>query len=67
MYIRRRHAAEMTLPLNSPTPILYWRSAGIYHLSVTVQKLFECINLAENLAFMFHNMGFLGVLNPICH
>ena len=57
---RWRPKAEMTSPFDSLTPILYRTSVEIFRLSLTVQKLFECISLAGNLAFRFQNLGFTG-------
>ena len=58
-----RDKAKMTSPFDSPTPILCSQFVGIFHLSLTVQKLFECIDMAGNLAFRFQNLGFWGSFN----
>jgi hypothetical protein len=57
----------MTSPFDSPTPILSRQSVEIFHLSLTVQKLFVCIYLAGNLASRFRNLGFLGILTLKCY
>ena len=64
MSARRRHATEITTPIDSPTQILYRRSVGIFRLSLAVKKLFECIDLAGNVAFGFQNLGFSGAFGP---
>jgi hypothetical protein len=56
--------AEMTSPFDSPSPILYRLSVKIFRLSLNVQKLFECIDLAGNLASRFQNLGFWGCFDP---
>ena len=61
---RWRPKHKMTLPFDSPTPILYRPSVEIFRLSLTVQKLFECIDLAGNLASRFQNLGFLRGFDP---
>ena len=65
---RWRPRAKMTSPFDSPTPILspilYRLSVGIFRLSLTVQKLFECIDLAGNLASRFQNYGFSVGFDP---
>ena len=61
---RWRPEPKMTSPFDSPTPILYRLSAEIFRLSLTVQKLFECIYLAGNLASRFQNLGFSGGFDP---
>ena len=52
---RLRPTAKMTSSFDSATPILF-------HLSLTVEKLFERIDLAGNSAYWFQYLGFLGVL-----
>jgi hypothetical protein len=47
---RWRSTAEMTSSFDSPTPILFRRSVENFRLSLTVQQLFVCIDLAVNLA-----------------
>ena len=64
---RWRPKPKMTSPFDSPTPTLYRHSVDIFRLSLTVQKLFECIDLAGNLASRFQNLGFSGVLTPKCN
>ena len=59
--------AEMTSSFDYLTPILYRLSFEIFRLSLTVQKLFECIDLAGNLASRFQNLGFSGILAPKCN
>ena len=54
-----RPKAKMTSPFDSPTPILYRASVEIFRISLTLQKLFECIDLAGNLAIGSQNLGFL--------
>jgi hypothetical protein len=49
---RWRLEAEMNSRFNSPILILSRRSIEIFRLSLTVQKLFQCIDLAGNLASM---------------
>ena len=61
---RWRPTPKMTSPFDSPTPILYRLSVEIFRLSLTVQKLFECIDLAGNLASRFQNLGFSGGFDP---
>jgi hypothetical protein len=61
---RWRLEAKMTLPFDSPSPILYRLSIEISCLSLTVQKLFVCIYLARNLASRFRNLGFSGGFHP---
>ena len=61
---RWRPKAEMASPFDSPTPTLYRASVEIFRLSLTVQKLFECIDLAGNLASRFQNLGFSGGFDP---
>ena len=61
---RWRPKAKMTSSFDSPSPILYRRSVEIFCLSLTVQKLFECIDLAGNLASRFQNLGFSGGFDP---
>jgi hypothetical protein len=61
MSARRRPAAEMTSPFDSPSPIF---CTGIFQLSLTVQKLTECIDLAGNFAFGLKNLGFLEDFDP---
>ena len=51
MAARWRPKEKITSPFDSPTPTLYRLSIEIFRLSLTVQKLFGCIDLAENLAF----------------
>ena len=65
MAARWRPKPKMALPLDSP--ILYMLSVEIFRLSLTVQKLFECIDLAGNLASRFQNLGFSGLLTPKCN
>ena len=67
MAARWRPKPKMTLPFDSPTPILYRLCVEIFRLSLTVQKLFECIDLAGNLASRFQNLGFSGGLTPKCN
>ena len=51
-----------------PDPDFVYRlSVEIFRLSLTVQKLFECIDLAGNLASRFQNLGFSGGFNPKCN
>jgi hypothetical protein len=57
----------MTLPLDSPTAILYKLSVENFRLCLTVQKLFVCIYLADNLASRFQNLRFSVVLTPRCN
>ena len=52
--------AEVTSPFDSLTHILYRRSVGMFLLYLTVEKLFERIDLAGNPAFLFQNLGFSG-------
>ena len=61
---RWRPKAKMMSPFDSPTPILYGLSVENFRLSLTVQKLFECIDLAGNLALRFQNLGFSGSSDP---
>ena len=61
---RWRPKAKMTSSFDSPTPILYRRSVENFSLSLTVQKLFECIDLAGNLASRFQTLGFSGGFDP---
>jgi hypothetical protein len=56
---RRLPAVEMTSLFHSPTLILYRRFVDTFHPSLTVQKLFECNDLARNLAFGFQTLGVL--------
>jgi hypothetical protein len=56
--------AEMTSQFDSPAAILYRRSVEIFRSSLTVQKLFECIDLAGNLAIGFQNLAFSGNFDP---
>jgi hypothetical protein len=44
---RRRPAAKVTSPFDSPTPLLYRRPVENFRLSLTVQKLFKCVDLAK--------------------
>ena len=61
----RWHPKEkITSPFDSPIPTLYRHSVEIFRLSLTVQKLFEGIDLAGNLAFRFQNLGFSGGFDP---
>jgi hypothetical protein len=57
---RWRPKSDITSRLDSLTPILCRRSIEMFSLSLTVQKLLECIDLAGNLAFRFQNLGFSG-------
>ena len=57
---RWRPKEKITSPFDSPTPTLYRLSVEIFRLSLTVQKLFECIDLAGNLALRFQNLGVSG-------
>ena len=61
---RWRPKPKMTSPFDAPTPILYRLSVEIFRLSLTVQKLFESIYLAGNLASWFQNLGFSGGFDP---
>jgi hypothetical protein len=62
--VRVKLSVHVCMPPNdSSTPILYGWSVGISHLSRTVQKLFECIDLAENSEFGVKLGGFPI---PIC-
>jgi hypothetical protein len=54
---RWRPTAEITSPFDSSTLILYWPSVKIFRLSLTIQKLFQCIDSAGNLAFRFQIWG----------
>ena len=57
MDARWRPKEKMTSLFDSPTSTI----------SLIVQKLFECIDLAGNLAPQFQNFGFSGVLTPKCN
>ena len=61
---RWRPKAKMMSQFDSPTQILYRLSVEIFRLSLTVQKLFESIDLAGNLASRFQNLGFSGGFDP---
>jgi hypothetical protein len=61
---RRRPSADMTLPFESQTPIMFRRSIEIFRLSLTVQKLFACIDFAGYLASQFQKFGFWGFRPP---
>ena len=61
---RWRPKPKMTAPFDSPTPTLYRHSVDIFRLSLTVQKLFECIDLAGNLASRLQNLEFSGGFDP---
>ena len=61
---RWRRKEKITSPFDSPTPTLYRLSVEIFRLSLTVQKLFDCIYLAGNLAFRFQNLGLSGDFDP---
>jgi hypothetical protein len=60
MAVRWRPTAVMASPFDFTTQILYRQSVEIFRLSLTVQKLFECTDLAGNFAFRFQNLGFWG-------
>ena len=64
---RWRPKEKISSPFDSLTPTLYRHFAEIFRLSLTVQKLFECIYLAGNLASRFQNLEFSGVLTPKCN
>ena len=64
MAARWRPKAEMTLSFDSLTPILYMAFVENFRLSVTVQKLFECIDLAGNLAFGLQKFDVFGGFDP---
>ena len=57
---RWRPKEKITFPFDSSTPTLYRLSVEIFRLSLTVQKLFECIYLASG----FQNLGFSGGFDP---
>ena len=61
---RWRIKPKLTSPFDSPTPILYRLSVEIFRLSLTDQKLFECVVLAGNLTSRFLNLGFSGGYDP---
>jgi hypothetical protein len=61
---RWRPKERMTSPFESPTPIFYRLSIQIFRLSLTVQKLFGCIDLAGNLASRLQNLGVSGGFDP---
>ena len=61
---RWRPKAKVTSLFDSPTPILYRLSVEIFRLFLTVQKFFEGIVLAGNLASRFKNLGFWGGFDP---
>ena len=65
--VRWRPAAEMISPFDSTTPILHRRFVENNRLSLTVQKIFGCIDLAGKMAFRFENLGFWWVLTPKCN
>jgi hypothetical protein len=55
----------MTSPFDSPTPILYRLSVEIFRLSLTVQKLFACIDLGGNIWHPGSKIwGFRGIFAP---
>ena len=64
---RWRPKEKITSPFDSPIPNLYRLSVEIFRLSLIVQKLFVCIDLAGNLASPFQNVGFSGILTPKCN
>jgi hypothetical protein len=60
---RWRTMAELASLFDSSISIwcrAFRRSVGNFCLFLAVQKLFECIHLAGNLAVGFHNVGFLA-------
>ena len=61
---RWRPNATMTSPFDSPTPLLYKWSVGMFGVFLTVLKLCKCIDLEGNLAFGLHNFEFLGSFDP---
>jgi hypothetical protein len=61
---RWRRRIEMASLFNSLAPILSRWSVEIFRLSLTVQKSFECIDLAGNLASRFQNLELLGSFDP---
>ena len=65
MAARWRSKAKMMSPFDSPILILYRLSVEIFRLSLTVQKLFDCIDLAGNLASRSQNLGFSGGFWPL--
>jgi hypothetical protein len=58
--------AEMMSPFHSPTQFCLGGPLKIF-VQLTVQKLFECSDLAGNLASRFQNLEFLGVLTVKCN
>ena len=64
MAARWRPIAKMMSPFDSPTQILYKLSLEIFSLSLTVQKLFECIDLAGKFGILVPKFGILGGCDP---
>ena len=66
MTARWRPKAEMTSPFDSSNPISLGRPLKVFvYLLITVQKLFECIDLAGILVPKFGVFG--GFLTPKCN
>ena len=58
MAARWRPKAKMTSPFDSPIQILYRLSVEIFRLSLTVRKLFECVEFGWKIGIPAPNLGF---------
>ena len=60
MTARWRPKIKMTLPFDSPSPILYRWSVEIFRLSLTDQKLFEFIDFGWKFGILVPKFGIFG-------